>query len=384
MTATLVAADSRTTAVLDRVRVARESRTPLRIRGAGTWMHAGRPVDASEDLSLADDQGIVEYVPGDLTITVRGGTRLSEIQAATQRHGQWLPLDPWGGDAGTIGATIATGTTGPHAHAMGLPRDVVLGAEVVSGAEQVIRAGGRVVKNVAGFDLTRLMVGAWGTLGVITEVTLRLRAQPEVVRSVGISVRTDARKLHDLTSTLRTLPFTPLACELLHSDVAVRVGFPKGDVLIARTGGNRRAVEAQVDLLRALGTMVEIPDDVWTRLRELEPGAVATWRWSQLPSVFGETWAALQHAGRDTGLLLHGSPLRGVARAVAPADGHARLPDLARKATGFAGTVAIDVLPSDGWALVTPGANGAALARSIRRTFDPDAVLNRGILGRDE
>ena len=96
----------------DRIRDARAQRRAVRIVGGGHWLDAGRPVTAPDTLSVAGDRGIVEYVPGDLTLTARAGTPVSELYAATKEHGQWLPLDPWGGDRGSIGATIATGPTG--------------------------------------------------------------------------------------------------------------------------------------------------------------------------------------------------------------------------------------------------------------------------------
>ena len=102
-----------------------EARTPLRITGRSHWMDAGRPVDATRIASVASHSGIVDYVPGDLTITVRGGTTLHEIGAVTAAENQWFPLDPHGIADGTIGATIATGSFGPLAHAFGRARDLV-------------------------------------------------------------------------------------------------------------------------------------------------------------------------------------------------------------------------------------------------------------------
>lgn len=159
------------------VRAAAAAGDGLRLIGAGSWLDAGHPVTASIQLCLSADTGIVEYTPGDLTITVRAGTTLGQIQAVLEANHQWLPLDPLGGWDGTIGATIATCSFGPAAAIFGTPRDQVLGLTVVTGLGDVIRPGGRVVKNVAGFDLTRLMIGAWGTLGVITEATLRVRSR---------------------------------------------------------------------------------------------------------------------------------------------------------------------------------------------------------------
>jgi glycolate oxidase FAD binding subunit len=159
------------------VRDAAAARSPLRIVGRGTWLDAGSPVDASERLSLADDAAIVAYVPDDLTVTARAGTTLGELAATLSVQDQWIALDPEGASDITIGATVATCSYGPAAAFFGTPRDQVLGMTVVLGTGEIVHAGGRVVKNVAGFDLTRLMIGAWGTLGVITEITLRVRSR---------------------------------------------------------------------------------------------------------------------------------------------------------------------------------------------------------------
>jgi glycolate oxidase FAD binding subunit len=151
------------------------SGTPIRIVGRGTWLDAGEPVSAAAHLVLADDSGLVAYAPDDLTVTTRAGTTLRELAECLDTRDQWVALDPEGGPDVTIGATVATCSYGPAAAIFGTVRDQVLGMTVVLGTGEVIRPGGRVVKNVAGFDVTRLMIGAWGTLGVITEVTLRVR-----------------------------------------------------------------------------------------------------------------------------------------------------------------------------------------------------------------
>jgi glycolate oxidase FAD binding subunit len=162
---------------------AARSATPLRIAGRSHWIDAGRPVDATRIASLAAHTGVVDYVPGDLTITVRSGTTLKEIEDITRAEGQWLPVDPFGAKNGTIGATIATGSFGPLASSFGRMRDLVLGIEFITGHGKIVRGGGRVVKNVAGFDLVRLITGSWGTLGIVTEVTLRLRCRRTLSRS---------------------------------------------------------------------------------------------------------------------------------------------------------------------------------------------------------
>lgn len=159
------------------IREAGVARTPLRIVGRGTWLEAGSAVNAETRLSLGEDAGIQAYAPGDLTVTVRAGTTLREVTETLARSDQWVALDPEGDPDGTIGATVATCSYGPAAALFGTPRDQVLGMTVVLGNGDIIRPGGKVVKNVAGFDLTRLMIGAWGTLGVITEITLRVRSR---------------------------------------------------------------------------------------------------------------------------------------------------------------------------------------------------------------
>jgi len=377
--------------IAERIRDAHATGRPLRIRGAGTWLHAGRPTHATESLSLADHRGIVEYVPGDLTLTARAGTPLSEIVAATKAENQWLPLDPWGGDDGTLGATVSTATAGPHSHAMGLPRDVVLGLEVVNGKGEIIRAGGRVVKNVAGFDLTRLMMGSWGTLGAITEVSVRLRARPDHTRTLAVAVQTSARALNELAIRLRALPFTPMASEVVNEALAAHLGIGNETTLVVRIGGNEKSLRGQLELLRQFGDLRDAPADVWKRLRVSDPPSASSWRFSQLPSLFGETWNHADGESRSFGAFVHGSPARGVARVSVARD----TPSM-EAGPPFSGTIAIESLaPALQWmwgvaeAAGVAGAVGAnaaserhSVSPAIRRKFDPKGIMNPGILER--
>jgi FAD/FMN-containing dehydrogenase len=173
--------DPRDQHVAHAVRNAIATQTPLIIRGRGTWRDRPHTITATHALDLSADTGIVDYVPGDLTITVRAGTSLAEIDQTLATHNQWLPLDPAGSREGSIGATVATCSYGPLATLFGTPRDVTLGLTIVTGTGDIIHTGGKVVKNVAGFDLTRLMIGAWGTLGIITQITLRVMARGQSV-----------------------------------------------------------------------------------------------------------------------------------------------------------------------------------------------------------
>lgn len=252
------------------VRDAHDRRTRLRVTARGTWPGRGAAVapDATVlDVSLIS--GIVEYVPGDLTLTARSGTTIAELDAATRPHGQWCPLLPWGGDEGTIGATFATATHGPCSAALGAPRDIALGMEFVDGTGSVIRAGGRVVKNVAGFDLTRLLVGSWGSLGVITEVSLRLRARPVVDETWSVAMEPGDGARSRLES-FRRGPLAPLAIEEMD------------DRTLVRLGGNAAFVAASRELVRALGDAEPSDPGIWLRLRERDPRPRGPLPWNAL------------------------------------------------------------------------------------------------------
>lgn len=154
-------------------------RTPLRIEGGGTKNFYGNP-SAGDILSISRHSGIVEYEPSELVITVRAGTPLREIEDRLATHGQMLAFEPPSyGDAATIGGTIACGFSGPRRLAAGSARDFVLGCKVLTGKGEIIEFGGKVIKNVAGYDVSRLMVGAMGTLGVLLEVSLKVLPLPE-------------------------------------------------------------------------------------------------------------------------------------------------------------------------------------------------------------
>jgi glycolate oxidase FAD binding subunit len=354
--------------IRDAIRDASAAGRPLRLCGRGAWMDAGRPAPASDLLELGGYTGIVEYVPGDLTITVRGGTTLGEIRDATAAHDQWLPLDPFGDDDGSIGATVATASSGPLATFFGTPRDLVLGLEFVSGTGAIARGGGRVVKNVAGFDLTRLMIGSWGTLGAITEATLRLYARPEADASFAIGI--DGGGVERVRALMRQVPFKTYACEILNAALAARIGLPAATTALVRLGGNHEAVATQRQAFAELGTPVDVDSAIWKKLRGVEPEGASVVRLSDLPTAVAAVWAA---AARVPNVLVHASPARGVVRVI----GDASL-DIAALRDGQCAMVA-ERLSAAQWQQV-PGLEGALPAR-IKRAFDPRNVLNPGILG---
>ena len=175
--------DTALKALADRVAAARADRTPLHIMGGGTKAHLGEvPATSSaagEPLRTDGLRGIVAYEPSELVVTVRAGTPLAELEAALAEQGQQLAFEPprLGRDAstgGTVGGMVAAGLSGPARASAGSLRDYVLGATLLDGAGEQLRFGGQVMKNVAGYDISRLLAGSWGVLGVITDVSLKV------------------------------------------------------------------------------------------------------------------------------------------------------------------------------------------------------------------
>lgn len=172
-----------TQALQDQVRQALNAGAPLNICGGGSKTHLGRAA-AGEVIEIAAHRGIVSYAPAELVLTARAGTPLREIEAVLAEHGQHLPFEPPHlGDNATLGGTIACGLSGPARFARGAARDYVLGVELINGAGEVVRFGGQVMKNVAGYDMSRLMVGAYGTLGLLLEISLKVLPLPECTQT---------------------------------------------------------------------------------------------------------------------------------------------------------------------------------------------------------
>ena len=368
-------------AVLERIQTARASRSPLRIRGAGSWLAAGRPVSAGNLLPLDDARGIVEYVPGDLTMTVKAATSLAEIAEVTRAERQWLALDPAGDDRGTIGATVATNSAGALGHAFGAPRDQVLGLEFVSGAGTVVRGGGRVVKNVAGFDLTRLLVGSWGTLGVITEVSLRLRALPETETTVALGMPPDPAAFAAMMSRVGEARMAAFAFELVNLPLARKMGLGDRPLLLTRLGGNADLVKAQIATLASCGEVrSDVDAGVWQVLRGCDTDCPIVFRLSQKRSAIGNTWETAVNITGNAGFV-HGSLARGVVRVALPGNSSEHSERLRAELDRFRGTVIFERLPDAMWPAFARPTALDPLSVGIKRAFDPDRVLNPGILG---
>ena len=388
-----LAPSSVATAVQEQVQDSIENATPLRVAGRSHWITAGRPVSAEKILTLSPHSGVVDYVPGDLTITLEAGTTLRELERITAEQGQWFPLDPHGDDDGTIGATISTGSFGPLAHSFGRARDLILGVEFVAGDGRIVRGGGRVVKNVAGFDLTRMVTGSWGTIGVVTEVTLRLYSLPPHPVSLALTVPDGPAGLAQRLKSLLALPVNPLAVELVDSEVAGLTGLPCRKTILVALGGNRAAVSAQTDAINSLGGMSEIFPEVWRRLRIVDdvPAGTQTYdhpepniafRISGLPARIGDMWSGIEKAmeqipdGR-----MHATPGLGIVRCILPPSaGFEAVHSLTQACRSV--TVVGERMPREIWPNISPTVVGDRVSQGIKKAFDPHRILNPGILGR--
>jgi glycolate oxidase FAD binding subunit len=173
-----VTADAPLQVLRERILAAGRDRRRLRIRGAGTKDFLGEAFEG-EPLDTGALNGVVDYEPSELVLTARAGTRLSALEALLGAQGQFLAFEPpaFGGDP-TLGGIVATGLSGPRRASAGAARDFVLGARLLSAGGECLNFGGRVMKNVAGFDVARLLCGSWGILGVLVEVSVKVLPRP--------------------------------------------------------------------------------------------------------------------------------------------------------------------------------------------------------------
>ena len=270
------------------LRTASEGRLSALLRGGGTHLHLGEPCrPIGVVVSLARLSGVVEYNPEDVTITVQAGLTLGDLQRTAGEQGQMLPLDPPGPDTATLGGIAAANLAGPMRMRYGTPRDLVLGMRVALATGEVIKTGGRTVKNVAGYDLGKLFIGSLGTVGAICEVTARLTPRPEARATLAGSL--PAARAAEVATWLVRSPLEPMACQLINQAAAERVrgrlpvDVREGEqVLVVRLAGaaeglvrQEREVCARVgDCARVEG---EEEEALWRGVRELAypaPGAV--------------------------------------------------------------------------------------------------------------
>jgi glycolate oxidase FAD binding subunit len=280
--------------------------------GGGTAVAFGEPPSrAGIVLGLRRLDRLLEHEPGDLTVTAQAGLTLGALQAALRRRGQWLSLDPPEEARATVGGVIAANASGPRRHLYGTVRDLLIGVTVVAADGSIVHGGGRVVKNVAGYDLPKLFVGSQGTLGVVVEATFKLRPQPDEERLVAAGFD----RLEDAGAAVRALlgsDLLPSAVELLDGAAAGGLGRQGAATLVVGFDGLPEQVQWQAaELATLLGPLggrdvATLPPSAWPRLATLARGAfsapTAIMTLSVLPALVAETMAQAAAAARRRGL----------------------------------------------------------------------------------
>jgi glycolate oxidase FAD binding subunit len=265
------------------VALAGEAGIPVIPWGGGTAAGFGvPPARTGIVLGLRRLAGLVEHEPGDLTATAQAGMPVAALQEALGARGQWLSLDPPDAGRATLGGVIATNASGSRRHLYGTARDLLIGLTVVTAEGAIVRGGGRVVKNVAGYDLPKLFIGALGTLGVVVEVTLKLRPRPDAERLVAARFE----RLKDAGEVARAVTasdLVPNALDLLDAEASRGLGLPAGGAtLVAGFDGLPEQVDWQAEHFRQLATagggrdVQSLAAELWARLPEAGPAACET------------------------------------------------------------------------------------------------------------
>jgi glycolate oxidase FAD binding subunit len=350
--------------------------------GAGTQSFGNRRTRVDIVISTRRMTGIVEYEPADLVMGVQAGMPLSAITDTTRPNGQFFAQDPPATARSTIGGMLATARSGPLRLSQGTPRDHALGLEVVTGDGRVLNVGGRVVKNVAGYDLVRLLVGSAGTLGLITGAYLRLKPIPQADTTIAVTA-SSAEALIEVAGRVVTEMLEAAAMELL-------APVPTGSewTLLVRLTGNQESVADAHARIAAFGPGTSAArSDVWQQVQDMELQALTTVRLADLPTRLSPTLQVAQklvaRAGAGARLAAHAGDgivrvylgagdaeqvafAIGEARAVMGVTGgtviaHSRDAELARRVDAF-------------------GAPGPArpLMTKLKQIFDPAGILAPG------
>jgi glycolate oxidase FAD binding subunit len=343
------------TRVAARVAEAAAHRQPLRLCGGGTQAALAR-VHQGEALDLTVLQGIVAYEPSELVITAGAGTPLAELAAALAGQGQMLPFEPsLAAGRATVGGAVAAQRGGPRRWMAGSVRDFLLGLKLIDGLGRQLHFGGQVIKNVAGFDLTRLQAGAWGSLGVVTEVSFKVLPRPQFECTLQFSL-SQAEALQ----RVNTWAGQPLPLSAVSWDQGC---------LRLRLSGVGAAIDAACTVLGGDRLESSAADEHWTSLRERSHPFFETagtlWRLSLKPTapVLDLPGAVLWEWGGGQRWLRSEAPAALIRARAAKAGGHAFLMH-----GGESGTAVFHPLapPLDG------------LHRRLKHAFDPHGILNPG------
>ncbi|MCJ2047612.1 glycolate oxidase subunit GlcE [Methylobacterium sp. J-078] len=279
------------------VRAAAATSERLRLVGGGTKSGIGRPAQDEATLSGANLTGITLYEPAEMVVAARAGTPLAEVQALLAARGQMLPFEPMDhrplmGTTGepTFGAVAAANNSGPRRINAGAARDSLIGVRFVNGRGEAIKSGGRVMKNVTGLDLVKLMAGSWGTLGLLTEVTFKVLPVQERIATLGFSDLNDARAIAALSAALGS-PFELTGAA--HLPAGIEGAGPR---TLMRIEGFSESIDYRLGELRRLLKRFGEPEIVegeagtvlWARIRDAiafaEPRDPAIWRISTAPT----------------------------------------------------------------------------------------------------
>ncbi|QHI99023.1 glycolate oxidase subunit GlcE [Xylophilus rhododendri] len=360
--------------LVDRVRAAAADKQPLRIRGGGTKDFYGHPV-AGEMLETGGLSGIVDYEPSELVVTALAGTPLAELEAALAERGQCLPFEPPRfGAGGTVGGMVAAGLAGPARASVGSVRDYVLGTQLLNGKAELLDFGGQVMKNVAGYDVSRLLAGSLGTLGVITRVSLKVLPVPPAEATLRWACSQD--EALELLHGWGGQPW-PLNASRWQLEDAADAG---SGVLHLRLRGAVAAVQAACQTLGGRAVPGEVHSD-WEACRDqrlawfaARPPGHDLWRLS-LPQTAPVLGSGLANA---IGPLVewHGAQRWYQLDARDTQAAHAL-----RQAAHEAGGHAVRFRPADPAAGERFAPLSAALARiheALRRSFDPHRIFNPG------
>ncbi|MEL6496749.1 MAG: FAD-binding oxidoreductase [Cyanobacteria bacterium J06623_7] len=261
-----------TTAALGEViKRAAQQQWRILLCGNGTKINWGKTArDIQLVVSLQKCDRLIEHAVGDLTVTVEAGMKLTELQTILAAHNQFLPLDTNYPDA-TLGGIVATADAGSWRQRYGGVRDLLLGLSFVRGDGKVAKAGGRVVKNVAGYDLMKLFTGAYGTLGVITQLTFR--TYPLVSTTKTLLLTGKASAIAKITQSIRNSGLTPTAMDLLAATVIERLGFGSDMGLMMRWQTIPASIEQQISEVKAIAKTLELNSQTYT-----DESAAALWQ----------------------------------------------------------------------------------------------------------
>ena len=356
----------------------------VRIAGGGTkqdWGTPGAAVDLL--LSTAGLSGVVEHRHGDLTATVEAGATLAAVNATLSEHGQRLPWDPpWPAQA-TIGGIVATNDSGPRRHAHGAPRDSIIGVTVARVDGRVAKAGGIVVKNVAGYDLARLLTGSFGCLGVILTATFKLAPVPPASRTVEVEVDS-LEAAAPIAADLAGSSLTPTAIEIAWAPARLLVRFESVEASVAQQAREACAIVGE----RASAVVLDGEDEqaAWDRhAAHWSPGGTLV-KLSTVPAELFPTLVRLCDQAAKDGLEMAVAGRAGLGvvdvRLDGPFDAQAGLVDALReRLPSGRGSAVVRRGGSelrqriDAWG---PIGDGMRVMMAIKRQFDPAGLLNPG------